>query len=117
MPSASLSRWESKRVAELDEIEDAHKVIGGSGRGRRYATQQINHAYAVLLSSQFQGFCRDLHDEAVDYLVAALQPVAMRTAVRELLTEGRKIDRGNANAGNLGADYGRLGLKLWERPW
>ena len=27
---------------------------------------------------------------------------------------GRKLDHGNPNAGNLGADFGRLGLPFWS---
>ncbi len=65
MPSLSLQKWETIRSSELDEIENAHSSVGGTTRGRRYGTQQINQAYAVLLSSQFQGFCRDLHSECV----------------------------------------------------
>ena len=67
MPSLSLQHWNAVRLPRLDEIERAHSSVGGTGPGRRYATQQINHAYAVLLSSQFQGFCRDLHTESVDF--------------------------------------------------
>jgi hypothetical protein len=37
-----LIRWNGERSAALDEIEDAHAVVGGTERGRRYATQQIN---------------------------------------------------------------------------
>lgn len=93
MPSVLLQRWQTTRVRELDEIEEAHRSIGGSGRGRRYATQQINHAYAMLLSSQFQGFCRDLHSESVDYLARATNPVELRAVLRAEFTLHRKLDR------------------------
>src|SRR5262245_61412863 len=63
MPSHSLQQWMTARASELDEIESAHRMVGGTGRGRKYATQQLNRAYATLLSSQFQGFCRDLYSE------------------------------------------------------
>jgi hypothetical protein len=56
MPSLSYQYWSTARAASLDEIESAHRSVGGSGPGRRYATQQINQAYALLLASQFQGF-------------------------------------------------------------
>ena len=69
MSSVALHHWLTARASALDEIEQAHRSVGGTGRGRRYATQQINQAYAVLLSSQFQGFCRNLHEECADYLV------------------------------------------------
>ena len=59
----------TSRRRALDEIEAAHASVGGTGPGRRYATQQINQAYAVLLASQFQGYCRDLHTESVAHLM------------------------------------------------
>jgi len=83
-------------------------------RGRRWATDQLNHAYAVLLSSQFQGFCRDLHSECVDCLVRAVLPVALQEVIRAELLLDRALDRGNPNAGNLGSDFNRLGVKFWH---
>jgi hypothetical protein len=61
MPSLAYREWITTRADALGEIEQAHAAVGGTGRGRRYATQQINQAYAVMLASQFQGYCRDLH--------------------------------------------------------
>ncbi len=81
-------------------------------RGRRYATLQVNHAYAMLLSSQFQGFCRDLHSEAVQ-IVAAVAPASLRHVVAGALLDGRRLDRGNPATGNLGEDFGRLGWLFW----
>jgi hypothetical protein len=101
------------RLPALDEIEAAHAAVGGTGPGRRTATQQINQAYAVLLSSQFQGFCRDLHSEAADHFGRHLTPAPARAVVLRRLLTGRKLDTGNPNPGNLGADFGGLGLRLW----
>ena len=70
--SDSSTRWRGERSDALDEIENAHALVGGTGRGRRYATRQINHAYAALLSSHFQGFCRDLDGTMYDYLASLL---------------------------------------------
>ncbi len=112
MPSHSFNRWACVRAQALDEIADAHASVGGEGRGRRHATQQINHAYAVLLSSHFQGFCRDLHSECVDHLVA-LTPPALQPIIRAQFIWGRALDRGNPNPGNIGTDFGRLGLAFW----
>ena len=75
MPSVALKYWQNQGQAALDEIVAAHTAVGGLRRGRRYATEQINYAYAVLLCSQFQRFCRDLHTEAVECLVSAVMPV------------------------------------------
>src|SRR5262245_56081506 len=107
MPSRSLQQWEGRRATALDELQAAHAAIGGHGRGLRYATQQINHSYAVLLSSQFQAFCRDLHSEAVDHLVQALAPATARIVLHARFTEGRQLDKGNPNPGNIGSDFGR----------
>lgn len=113
MPSASLQTWLSVRAAALDEIAGAHSIVGGTARGRRYATQQINQAYAVLLSSQFQGFCRDLHSESVDYLVSAVTPSVLQVMLRAEMRRGRKLDTGNANPGNIGSDFNRLDIAFW----
>ena len=72
MPSSSLQRWFAARAATLADVENAHRSMRGSGPGGRAAARQISQAYAVLLSGQFQGFCRDLHSECADYLVRDL---------------------------------------------
>jgi hypothetical protein len=116
MPSRSLQRWQGERSAALDEIEAAHGKVGGKGRGRRHETQQLNQAYALLLSSQFQGFCRDLHSEAVDRIVSFVQTTPQITVtLREQFTTARKLDRGNPNSGNIGSDFGRLGFAFWAQ--
>lgn len=114
MPSLSLQRWRTTRAAALDEIEAAHRSIGGTGPGRRYATQQINQAYAVLLSSQFQGYCRDLHSESADLLVQGITPSALRATCRDAILQNRKLSQGNPNPGNLGSDFNRFGLAFWD---
>ncbi len=99
----------------LDEIEEAHAALGGKGPGRRFATLQVNHAYVMLLSSQFQGYCRELHTEAVEFLVANTSPPSVATVLRLVMTQGRRLDQGNPNPGNLGADFSRLGMDFWTQ--
>jgi len=115
MPSRSLHHWLTDRAGALDEIEGAHRSVGGTGPGRRYATQQINQAYVVLLASQFQAFCRDLHSECADYLVAPVADPDLRRMLLDNLILNRKLDRGNPNPGNLGADFGRFDLPFWPQ--
>ncbi|HEX6371752.1 MAG TPA: hypothetical protein VF006_22715 [Longimicrobium sp.] len=115
MPSRSLRTWQVDGRRALDEIEAAHRAVGGAGRGRRFAVQQINQAYVVLLSSHFQRFCRALHTECVEHLIAAPHYAPIRRIVYSSLVEGRKLNWGNANAGNIGSDYARLGLDIWLR--
>jgi hypothetical protein len=114
MPSLSLTTWRTTRRAVFLQLEHAHQSVGGSGRGRRHATENLNQASAVLLSSQFQGFCRDLHDECVQWIVAAITPAGLRAAMEELFTQNRKLDTGNPNPGNIGADFDRFGLSFWR---
>lgn len=115
VPSKSYRAWLSKRATALNEIEAAHRSVGGAGPGRRYATQQINQAYAVLVASQFQGFCRDLHTESIARLMAFTNPPpSIRHLIQAGFTRGRQLDSKNAQPGSLGADFGLLGIKLWE---
>jgi hypothetical protein len=115
MPSRALTTWRSSCADALDEIEAAHAAVGGQGPGRRYATQQINQAYAVLLSSQFQRFCRDLHSEIAGFLAARVTDGKIRRILYAELTRGRKLDAGNPNPGNIGSDFERFELDLWPK--
>lgn len=67
----------------------------------------------MLLSAQFQGFCRDLHSECAAYLVAPVADPDLRQMLRDNLCFGRKLDHGNPNPGNIGSDFNRFGLQLW----
>lgn len=114
MASESLNTWLISRATKLDELENAHRAVGGRGRGRRYATQQLNQAYAVLLSSQFQGFCRDLHTEVSEHLVVAVGVERLHAALRAAFTWNRALDRGNPTPGAVGADFNRYDIRFWD---
>ncbi len=114
MGSVSLHEWQTARATDLDRIAAAHRAVGGKRRGRRWATQQVDQAYTVLLSAHFQGFCRDLHAECVDRLVRCIEPATFRPALRVEFGFARRLDRGNPNPGNIGADFNRLGLFFWD---
>jgi len=94
-------------------IERAHASLGGTAAGRRYTTQQLNQAYVLLLSSHFQGFCRDLHSEAVAFMAREVEPQAMRNVVQVLLTRDRKLDKGNVQPSSIGSDFERIGMDFW----
>ncbi len=93
-------------------MEQAYRAIVDTAGRRRHATQQIIQGYLVLLSSHFQRFCRDLHSEAAGHLLRSVDPKIF-SAVYGVLITGRKLDQGNPNPGNLGADFGRLGMSFW----
>lgn len=113
MPSVSYRRWRTVRRAALDLVETAHTTVHGTGPGRREATRQLNHGYAVLLAAEFQGFCRELHTEAARVFVANL-PAAQQNIVADSLTFNRQLDRGNANTGSIGSDFHRFGPNWWR---
>lgn len=114
MPSRSLRTWQVDGRRALDEIESAQRAVGGVGRGRRFALQQINQGYVVLLSSQFQRFCLDLHTECIEYLTDDPALGARGLILRSRLTAGRKLDSGNPNPGNIGSEFGRFGVQFWD---
>lgn len=114
MPSSARRYWRDERLVTLDHFERAVAGTRSSGPGSRAAAQQLVHSYVLALSAQFQGFCRDLHDEAVRH-IASLIPVApLADLVGYELVVGRRLSTGNPNPGNLGADFRRLGLDLWD---
>jgi hypothetical protein len=112
MPSLAFHQWETVRAASLTEFETAHRELSGSGSSRRHLTQQINQAYAVLLASEFQGFCRDLYLECANHLVVGVA-LPRRAIYLANFQHGCKLDTGNATASTLGADFDRLGLRFW----
>src|SRR5205814_3348768 len=102
------------RSRELDQLLHAHARIGGGRPGRPYATEQLNFAYLVAVAAHFQGFCRDLHTEAVDAFIAAI-PSPLFMILRSTLTKSRSLDRGNANGGTISEDFARLGMDpFWD---
>jgi hypothetical protein len=68
------------------------------------------------LVREFQGFSRDLHDEAVRALVSSIGTPSsrLRSTVLDNLVHGRRLNRGNADPGTLEEDFSRLGLTFWS---
>jgi HEPN superfamily RiboL-PSP-like protein len=74
---------------------------------------QLNYSYTLLLVAHFQGFCRDLHTEVATYLANWLTASSFQGSLQVLFLSNRKLDTGNPNPGNLGADFNRFGLDFW----
>jgi hypothetical protein len=115
MPSKALRRWNSTRAANLDALVSAHQSVTGGTPGRPILTAELNHALLARLASELQGFARDLHDQAADALLTAVTvpDSKIRQIARSRIEDGRRLDTGNATAGNLGNDFLRLGMPLW----
>lgn len=77
-------------------------------------SQPGSYSYVSLLAARFQGYCRALHSEVVPIVASHAFGGDVALILHELLTRDRKLDRGNANPGNLGSDFGRFGLDFWR---
>lgn len=114
MPSIALHDWRTGRADRLDRLLAAHATVGGTGPGRRWLTEELNHALVLRLAAEFQGFARNLHTDAARAVAAALAAgVAPReTALLRAFLTARRLDRGNATETVLAHDFGLLGLEL-----
>lgn len=72
----------------------------------------MNHSYCVLLAAEFQGYCRELHNESIFTLRAAVPPLMAQTVADEFRLN-RQLDRANPTPSVLAADFGRFGFDLW----
>jgi hypothetical protein len=116
MTSVALQTWRTQRLGHIDELLATHRLVRGVWPGRWRRTAAINAALVLRLAAEFQGFARDLHDEACEAFAeraASANPVVKRVAVLRL-QEGRDLDRGNAHPGSLGRDFGRFGFDVWQ---
>jgi hypothetical protein len=115
MTSSALTYWRSDSGDRLDELLAAHKLMEGTGRGRRWRTEGLNAAMVLRLAAEFQGFARRLHDLGCDTFATWAAPtnVAVRAVILNQLREARQIDRRNAQPESLGSDFGRFGFRLW----
>lgn len=116
MASTALESWHGERRKHLDDLLDAHKLVGGPAPGRRWRTAALNGALILRLAAEFQGFARDLHDQASDIFASWIAPSSstVQRVVRSRLVEGRELERGNAHPGSIGRDFGRFGFEVWR---
>lgn len=116
MPSVALSSWQTKRAARLDQLKDAHTLLSGSA-GANVSLEAIDWSRILVLAAEFQGFARELHDEASEFLASAVARGDQKyfEIVRNNLTISRSLDAVNAKPASVAADFQRLGISdLWE---
>lgn len=116
MTSAALEEWRTERAALLNELFAAHELVRGPGPGRRWRTSELNRALLLRFAAQFQGFAKDLHQEAAVTFGSLAQPEDPTVAlvIAAGLQTNRELDRGNAQEASLSRDFGRFGLKFWD---
>lgn len=105
--------WSTNAQSAFEEIENAHRAVGGSGPGRRTLTQQLNYSYVSLLAARFQGFSRALHSEAAAQIAALAGNETIVLLMQTLLTLNRDLDHGNATPDRLAKDFNRFGFDFW----
>jgi hypothetical protein len=109
--SGAKEVWDTECVARLDQLERIHTAAGGTGRGRRWGTDQLNRSLFVALVGQFQVYCRELHDEATRVYLSQANPRQVR-ALQTLLRQRRELDYRNPRRDALKNDFGRMGLQI-----
>lgn len=113
MASKSLREWQADAWSAFDEIEHAHRAVGGTKPGRRFLTQQLNYAYTTLLAARFQGFARSLHTQTVNAVAFGAHSAPYRLLLQRSLTRHRALERHNAHPNSIAEDFARLGLDIW----
>src|SRR5208283_5836794 len=114
MPSDALVRWQTERMPRLQNVEADCLHLEALHAADPIRVQEHIRSSAVLLSAEFQGFCRDLHDECAEKFVESINPVALQAGLRSQCVYGRKLDTGNPNPGNLGTDFKRFQFDFWD---
>jgi hypothetical protein len=114
MTSPALATWRSSRLPRLDRLLALHPDSAGSATDPAVA-EVCTHALVSRLASQFQGFCRDLHDDAVNAILdaVAVSDEEMRGMLTNGLTVGRGLDRRSADPKTVDDDFARLGADQW----
>lgn len=111
--SVPLDAWFTRREAAIETLAAAHAAVGevdGPGRPREIG-RPVGHAYILRVVAEFQAYVRDLHDLAADRTVVLSQtPAQYWPLLSAAVTEGRFIDRGNADVRSIDSDFQRLGI-------
>lgn len=111
MSSEALNEWSGSRKRHLQHLWELK-----ARAALPWQERQICSALIMRLATEFQGFARDLHDEAVEFLGVSVSAGNARvaSALHAGLAANRILDKGNANADALGKDFSRLGFIFWK---
>lgn len=70
MPSDAFTQL-NNRIKDLDQLIQAHGLIGGEARGRRWKLAALNRAALVLATAHLEGYLEDLFKETMEKLLNA----------------------------------------------
>ncbi|WP_371593064.1 hypothetical protein [Streptomyces virginiae] len=112
--SVALNDWNTKRAQRIALSWGVHATLAAPPRAIWHADQALAMV-AQRISTEFQGFARALHDEAIDVFVSHVGGANMplESVLRERMTTERALSKGNPTKKALGGDFGRLGFTFW----
>lgn len=115
MPSIALLIWQGERATRLNDWFGFHADTLAAG-GKPSVTTRLEQGAASFLVAEFQGFCKELHEEAAAQLAAILAPHSHwgRQAIRLAAITGRKLDQSNPSPSVLGHDFSMFDISLWD---
>jgi hypothetical protein len=69
----------------------------------------------VRMAAEFQGYARDLHDEAVEFLAigATGGNQGLASVLQAGMSSDRALNKNNAGIDTLARDFARIGLIFW----
>ncbi|MGP5184932.1 hypothetical protein ACTXKY_14645 [Corynebacterium variabile] len=122
----ALGAWQTTRRQALDSLVLARQTIASNHSGHSKGSvsaetagvvENIDRALYPVLAAEFQGYCRDLHGDAVAAIIAEAQwPTEQIARVSAAaMQDKRGLDRKNPASSVIGDDFRALGLKLWNR--
>jgi hypothetical protein len=108
--SGALTEWNGPRRRRIDLIWDFRDRAPLPWQER-----QADMLLVMRMAAEFQGFARDLHDEATEFLTlgATSGDQALASVLRVGIVAGRALNRGNAGRETLAADFSRIGMIFW----
>ncbi|MFS0828717.1 HEPN domain-containing protein [Pseudomonas phoenicis] len=100
MSSNSKSTFEINK-ADIEQLWDIHKEIGGEGRGRKHGVEVLNRSVIIFVTACWESYIEDLAIEAFDFLLKHAQSAsAIPGRVKSLAIKDIKNDPNS--------------LKLWD---
>jgi hypothetical protein len=110
MASGALTEWNGSRRRKLGQLWHIRNQAALPWQ-ERHADEML----VVRLATEFQGYARDLHDEAIAFL--AITATSGNQALASILQVGmasdRMLNRGNVGKDVLAKDFARIGMIFW----
>jgi hypothetical protein len=112
MPSVAVGTWRADRTNRLDAADGVHQLAINDGAAP--IIEYASGAWVVRIAAEFQGFCRDLHNEAARVFgtLTRMTGIALNVVVQSFQMQ-RGLDGGNPNVEVLRRDFLRFGIDLW----